>query len=330
MSDLFSTIKEQVQQHQPAIVFPEGTDERVLRAAVQLKEERIVKPILIGDLNAIKDVAKQHGIRISSDLTIYNPADYAEFDAMVEAFVERRKGKETEESARKILLDVNYFGTMLVYMDKAEGLVSGAAHSTGDTVRPALQIIKTQPGIKRTSGVFVMVKDEHKFVFGDCAINIAPNAEELAEIAIATAETAKLFDIDPKVAMLSFSTLGSASSQETQKVSEATKIAQKERPDLVIDGEFQFDAAFVPAVAQKKAPDSPLQGQANVFIFPSLESGNLGYKIAQRLGGYDAIGPVLQGLNRPVNDLSRGCDTNDVFKLSLITAMQAVNQRVTV
>lgn len=330
MSDLFTQIKEQVQQHQPTIVFPEGTDERILKAAVRLTEERVVKPILIGAPEAIKEVATKEGINLSSDITIENPADYAEFDAMVEAFVARRKGKETEEIARKVLLDVNYFGTMLVYMDKAEGLVSGAAHSTGDTVRPALQIIKTQPGIKRTSGVFVMVKEDQKFVFGDCAINIAPNAEELSEIAIATAETAKLFDIDPKVAMLSFSTLGSASSQETQKVSEATKIAQAARPDLVIDGEFQFDAAFVPAVAQKKAPNSPLQGQANVFIFPSLESGNLGYKIAQRLGGYDAIGPILQGLNKPVNDLSRGCDADDVFKLSLITAMQAINQRVTV
>ncbi len=317
-----------MEKHKPTIVLPEGTDERILEAAANLAKDQVVTPILIGNEADVKATASAHNIELGT-ITILDPHSYNGIDEMVASFVERRKGKETEETAREKLIDVNYFGTMLVYMGKADGLVSGAAHSTGDTVRPALQIIKTQPGIKRTSGVFVMVKDEHKFVFGDCAINIAPNNEELAEIAIATAETAKVFGIDPKVAMLSFSTKGSASSIETKKVSEATKLAQEARPDLVIDGEFQFDAAFVPAVAQKKAPDSPLQGQANVFIFPSLESGNLGYKIAQRLGGYDAIGPILQGLNRPVNDLSRGCNAADVYKLSLITAMQAINQKIT-
>ncbi|MFC0471659.1 phosphate acetyltransferase [Halalkalibacter kiskunsagensis] len=327
MSNLFNEIKAQVEKHKPSIVLPEGTDERILEAAANLAKDQVVEPILIGNEAEVRAKASEHTIELGS-ITILDPYNYPGMDEMVASFVERRKGKETEETARKLLVNVNYFGTMLVYMGKADGLVSGAAHSTGDTVRPALQIIKTQPGIKRTSGVFVMVKDEHKFVFGDCAINIAPNNEELAEIAIATAETAKVFGLDPKVAMLSFSTKGSASSIETKKVSEATKMAQEARPDLVIDGEFQFDAAFVPAVAQKKAPDSPLQGQANVFIFPSLESGNLGYKIAQRLGGYDAIGPILQGLNKPVNDLSRGCNAADVYKLSLITAMQAINQKV--
>ncbi|WP_332634613.1 phosphate acetyltransferase [Halalkalibacter flavus] len=328
MSNLFSEIKAQVERHNPIIVLPEGTDERILEAAANLAKDKVVKPILVGNVSEVRAKAIENRIALGDDVTILDPHNYDGMDEMVAAFVERRKGKETEESARQLLLDVNYFGTMLVYLGKADGLVSGAAHSTGDTVRPALQIIKTQPGIKRTSGVFVMVKEEQKFVFGDCAINIAPNSEELAEIAIATAETAKVFGLDPKVAMLSFSTKGSASSIETKKVSEATKLAQKTRPDLVIDGEFQFDAAFVPAVAQKKAPESPLQGQANVFIFPSLESGNLGYKIAQRLGGYDAIGPILQGLNKPVNDLSRGCNASDVYKLSLITAMQAINQKV--
>lgn len=327
MSNLFNEIKAQVEKHNPTIVLPEGTDERILEAAANLAKDKVVTPILIGNVAEIQEKAKQNQIDLGT-ITILDPRTYDGMDEMVASFVERRKGKETEETAREKLVDVNYFGTMLVHMDKADGLVSGAAHSTGDTVRPALQIIKTQPGIKRTSGVFVMVKDEHKFVFGDCAINIAPNSEELAEIAIATAETAKVFGLDPKVAMLSFSTKGSASSIETKKVSEATKLAQETRPDLVIDGEFQFDAAFVPAVAKKKAPDSPLQGEANVFIFPSLESGNLGYKIAQRLGGYDAIGPILQGLNKPVNDLSRGCNAADVYKLSLITAMQSINQKV--
>ncbi|WP_100400444.1 phosphate acetyltransferase [Bacillus sp. FJAT-44742] len=326
MSDLFNKIKTKVQEHKPAIVFPEGNDERIIKAVSKLHEDEMVKPIVVGDKEEIHEKAEDLGVSLKG-VQIFNPKTYVNFDKLVSSFVERRKGKETEESARKKLLDANYFGTMLVYENYADGLVSGAAHSTGDTVRPALQIIKTKPGIQRTSGVFIMVKEDKQFVFADCAINISPNADELAEIAISTAETAKAFDIDPKVAMLSFSTKGSASSQETQKVSKATNMAQESRPDLVIDGEFQFDAAFVPAVAQKKAPDSPLQGEANVFIFPSLESGNLGYKIAQRLGGYDAIGPILQGLNKPVNDLSRGCSVNDVYSLALITAMQGIMEK---
>ncbi|MFV8826274.1 phosphate acetyltransferase [Alkalihalobacterium sp. APHAB7] len=327
MSDLFTVIKAQVKSHYPQVVLPEGMDERIIEAASQLSNDEVVKPIIIGKESDIYSKAKELGVTFK-DVEIIEPATYKQLDELIASFVERRKGKETEDSAREKLMQENYFGTMLVHLDKADGLVSGAAHSTGDTVRPALQIIKTQPGIQKTSGVFVMVKGDKKFVFGDCAINIAPNADELAEIAIATAETAKVFGLDPKVAMLSFSTKGSASSIETRKVSEATKLAQQQRPDLVIDGEFQFDAAFVPAVAQKKAPDSPLKGEANVFIFPSLESGNLGYKIAQRLGGYDAIGPILQGLNKPVNDLSRGCNVADVYKLSLITAMQSITRKV--
>ncbi|WP_078429665.1 phosphate acetyltransferase [Alkalihalobacterium alkalinitrilicum] len=327
MSDLFTEIKSKVKSHYPNVVLPEGFDERILQAASQLSNDEVVKPIIIGNESKIFAKMKELGVTFK-DVEIIEPNSYKHLDQLIASFIERRKGKETEDTAKEKLMQENYFGTMLVHVDYADGLVSGAAHSTGDTVRPALQIIKTQPGIKKTSGVFVMVKGDQKFVFGDCAINIAPNAEELAEIAIATAETAKVFGLDPKVAMLSFSTKGSASSIETRKVSEATKLAQKARPDLVIDGEFQFDAAFVPAVAQKKAPDSPLRGEANVFIFPSLESGNLGYKIAQRLGGYDAIGPILQGLNKPVNDLSRGCNVADVYKLSLITAMQSINQKV--
>ncbi|RSL29876.1 phosphate acetyltransferase [Salibacterium salarium] len=328
MSDLFEVVKGQVKANYPSIVFPEGDDDRIIEAAAKLSTDQMLKPIIVGNEKRVREKAESLGVSFG-DAAIYDPASYENFDKLVEAFVERRKGKETDESAREKLQNPNYFGTMLVYLDYADGLVSGAAHSTGDTVRPALQIIKTKPGIQKTSGVFIMVKDEKKFVFADCAINISPNAEELAEIAISTAETAQTFDIDPKVAMLSFSTKGSASSMETQKVSEATEKAQLDRPDLVVDGEFQFDAAFVPAVAHTKAPDSPLQGEANVFIFPSLESGNLGYKIAQRLGGYDAIGPILQGLNKPVNDLSRGCSVEDVYKLALITAKQAIMEKDT-
>lgn len=245
-------------------------------------------------------------------------------DELIEAFVERRNGKVTREDAAKVLLDENYFGTMLVYLKKADGLVSGAAHSTADTVRPALQIIKTKPGIKKTSGVFIMVREEEKYVFADCAINIAPDSHDLAEIAVESAKTAQMFGMDPRVAMLSFSTKGSAVSPETTKVSDAVTIAKEMEPTLLVDGEFQFDAAFVPSVAASKAPNSDIKGDANVFVFPSLEAGNIGYKIAQRLGNFEAVGPILQGLNQPVNDLSRGCNAEDVYKLAIITAGQAL------
>ncbi len=323
MSNLFDTLKSKVVGKGKKVVFPEALDERILTAVSQLGAEGLLTPVLVGNKGKVEQKASELNLDISV-AEILDPADYAEFDNMVASFVERRKGKATEEQAREILQNGNYFGTMLVYMGKADGLVSGAVHSTADTVRPALQIIKTKPGIKKTSGVFIMVRDEEKYVFADCAININPDSQDLAEIALASAETAQLFDIDPKVAMLSFSTKGSAKSPETEKVTEALTIAKEQNPDLLIDGEFQFDAAFVPSVAEKKAPDSPLKGEANTFVFPSLEAGNIGYKIAQRLGNFDAVGPILQGLNQPVNDLSRGCNADDVYKLALITAAQSV------
>ncbi|MFD2655718.1 phosphate acetyltransferase [Gracilibacillus thailandensis] len=324
MSDLFADIKSRLEGNARKIVFPEGLDERILTAASMLKKDGLVEPVLVGIHEKVEQKAKELGVAIDG-VEILDPSTYAEFDEMVTSFVERRKGKATEEDARKMLLDENYFGTMLVYMGKADGLVSGAAHSTADTVRPALQIIKTKEGIKKTSGVFIMVREEEKYVFADCAINIAPDSQDLAEIAVGSAETAKLFDIDPRVAMLSFSTKGSAKSEETEKVAEAVNIAKEKAPELTLDGEFQFDAAFVPSVAEKKAPGSVLNGDANVFVFPGLEAGNIGYKIAQRLGGFDAVGPILQGLNQPVNDLSRGCSSEDAYKLALITAAQALD-----
>ncbi|MCP3027522.1 phosphate acetyltransferase [Halobacillus sp. A5] len=323
MSNLFDTLKAKMSGESKKVVFPEALDERILTAVSKLGAEGLVKPVLVGNKDEVIQKANELGVDISTS-EILDPADYEAFDEMVASFVERRKGKATEEQAREILQVGNYFGTMLVYMNKADGLVSGAAHSTADTVRPALQIIKTKPGIKKTSGIFVMVRDEEKYVFADCAINISPDSQDLAEIAAASAETAALFDIDPKIAMLSFSTKGSAKSPETEKVNEAVELAKQQNADLVIDGEFQFDAAFVPSVAQKKAPDSPLKGEANTFIFPSLEAGNIGYKIAQRLGNFDAVGPILQGLNQPVNDLSRGCNSDDVYKLAIITAAQSL------
>ncbi|MGZ3120267.1 phosphate acetyltransferase, partial [Bacillus subtilis] len=323
VADLFSTVQEKVAGKDVKIVFPEGLDERILEAVSKLAGNKVLNPIVIGNENEIQAKAKELNLTLGG-VKIYDPHTYEGMEDLVQAFVERRKGKATEEQARKALLDENYFGTMLVYKGLADGLVSGAAHSTADTVRPALQIIKTKEGVKKTSGVFIMARGEEQYVFADCAINIAPDSQDLAEIAIESANTAKMFDIEPRVAMLSFSTKGSAKSDETEKVADAVKIAKEKAPELTLDGEFQFDAAFVPSVAEKKAPDSEIKGDANVFVFPSLEAGNIGYKIAQRLGNFEAVGPILQGLNMPVNDLSRGCNAEDVYNLALITAAQAL------
>lgn len=325
VSDLFTALKERVTGQNTKIVFPEGKDARILVAAGRLAAEKILTPILIGNIADIESKADELGVSLDS-IEIYDPENFIMLEELVSAFVERRKGKVTAEEARVILKDANYFGTMLVYVNKADGLVSGAMHSTADTVRPALQIIKTKEGVRKTSGAFIMVRGDEKYVFADCAINIAPDSNDLAEIAVESAKTAEMFNIEPRIAMLSFSTKGSANSPETEKVSKAIELAKMQSPLLIIDGEFQFDAAFVPSVAAKKAPDSPIQGDANVFVFPSLESGNIGYKIAQRLGNFEAVGPILQGLNRPVNDLSRGCNEEDVYKLALITAGQALQR----
>ncbi|VHB90319.1 phosphate acetyltransferase [Streptococcus pyogenes] len=325
---LFGGLREKILGKNMKIVFPEGNDERVVRAAARLKFEGLLEPIILGQSEEVRNLLTKLGLA-DQDYTIINPNEYADFDKMKEAFVEVRKGKATLEDADKMLRDVNYFGVMLVKMGLADGMVSGAIHSTADTVRPALQIIKTKPGISRTSGVFLMNRENtsERYVFADCAINIDPTAQELAEIAVNTAETAKIFDIDPKIAMLSFSTKGSGKAPQVDKVREATEIATGLNPDLALDGELQFDAAFVPETAAIKAPDSAVAGQANTFVFPDLQSGNIGYKIAQRLGMFDAIGPILQGLNKPVNDLSRGSSAEDIYKLAIITAAQAIESQ---
>ncbi|MEX6357734.1 phosphate acetyltransferase [Staphylococcus cohnii] len=325
---LLDVLQEKLSGKNVEIVLPEGEDERVLTAATQLQSTDYVTPVLLGNETNVNALAKDKGLDISN-LEIIDPETSELKQELVTAFVERRKGKATEAQAQEMLKDVNYFGTMLVYTGKAEGLVSGAAHSTGDTVRPALQIIKTKPGVTKTSGIFFMIKGEEQYIFGDCAINPTLEAQDLAEIAVESAKSAQSFGMSPRVAMLSFSTKGSAKSDDVEKVSNAVALAQEkvetdQLKDVVIDGEFQFDAAIVPEVAKKKAPDAQIQGDANVFIFPSLEAGNIGYKIAQRLGGYDAVGPVLQGLNSPVNDLSRGCSIEDVYNLSIITAAQTL------
>lgn len=323
---MFNVLKEEIVNQKVRLVFPEATDPRILGAVVRLKREELIEPVLIGSKAEIQQFAVDSGFNIEG-MEIYDPADYDEYDTMVERFVERRKGKATEEQARKMLQDVNYFGTMLVYMGIADGLVSGARHSTGDTVRPALQIIKTRPGANLISGAFIMLRNEERLLFADCAINLDPSAEELAEIAVESARTATFFGIDPKVAMLSFSTMGSGTGPMVDKVREATKIANTMEPKYLIEGEMQFDAAVNSAVAQQKAPDSKVAGNASVFVFPEIQSGNIGYKIAQRLGGFEAIGPILQGLDKPIADLSRGCIEEDVYKLSIITAKQALEEK---
>lgn len=323
---MFESLKEDIVDQKIRLVFPEPTDPRVLGAAVRLKREELVEPVLVGNKEEIEKFAKESGFKIKG-IEIFDPANYAEYDEMVDSFVERRKGKATREQAVEMLQDENYFGTMLVYMDIADGLVSGAVHSTGDTVRPALQIIKTRPGISLISGAFIMMRNTERLIFSDCAINLDPSAEQLAEIAIESAHTAEFFGIDPKVAMLSFSTMGSGSGPMVDKVRKATEIANERAPELKIEGEMQFDAAVSEQVAQKKAPDSKVAGNASVFIFPEIQSGNIGYKIAQRFGGFEAIGPILQGLAKPIADLSRGCIEEDVYKLSIITAKQALEER---
>lgn len=328
MANLLNVLEDKLAGKNVNIVLPEGEDERVLTAATQLQVTDYVTPIVLGNKDKIQSLAKDKGLGLAN-IEVIDPSTSELKSELVDAFVERRNGKATKEQAEELLDNVNYFGTMLVYTGKAAGLVSGAAHSTGDTVRPALQVIKTKPGVSKTSGIFFMMKGEEQYIFGDCAINPELDAQGLAEIAVESAKSAQSFGMEPKVAMLSFSTKGSAKSDDVTKVQDALKLAQdkvaeEQLDNVVIDGEFQFDAAIVPSVAEKKAPGAKIQGDANVFIFPSLEAGNIGYKIAQRLGGYDAVGPVLQGLNSPVNDLSRGCSIEDVYNLSIITAAQSL------
>lgn len=318
--DVFQQLANDLKGKNRTIVFPEGSDKRIMGAAVRLKKDGLVNPILLGDPDALKQVARENGLDLS-EIKIINPATYDKAE-MHAALLERRKGKNTSEQVDQMLEDVSYFGTMLVYMGKVDGMVSGAVHATGDTVRPALQIIKTKPGMKRISGAFIMQKGAERYVFADCAINIELDAPTMAEVAVQSAHTAKLFGLDPKIAMLSFSTKGSAKGEMVTKVAEATKLVQANHPELAVDGELQFDAAFVPTVGELKAPDSSVAGHANVFIFPSLEAGNIGYKIAQRFGGFEAVGPILQGLNAPVADLSRGTNEDEVYKVAVITAAQ--------
>ena len=301
------------------IVFPEGPDPRILEATARLHKDGFLTPVLVGNVEEVKAAAAAGNFDIEG-VEIIDPATYPEMDAMVEKMVELRKGKMSAEDCHKALLQSNYFGTMLVKMGKADALLGGATYSTADTVRPALQLIKTKPGNKIVSSCFIMVRGEEMLAMGDCAINITTDEDQLVEIAIETARTAATFGIDPKVAMLSYSTLGSGAGPDVDKVRNATAKIKELAPDLKVDGELQFDAAVSPVVAKTKCKGSPVAGQANTFIFPEIQSGNIGYKIAQRLGGFDAYGPILQGLNAPINDLSRGCNAEEVYTMAIITA----------
>lgn len=312
-----------IRKYQHRIVLPEGTDKRIVGAASRLKNNNLLEPIVLGKPEEVQRVADENGFDISR-VQVIDPLTYPEIDDLVKAFVERRKGKITEEEARETLKDENYFGTLLVYTGRADGLVSGAIHTTAATVKPALQIIKVNPMYSKVSGGYLLIRDKELYVFGDCAINIEPTSEDLAEIAKQSAETAKNYGLDPKIAMLSYSTKGSGKGELVDKVRHGFEIAKEKYPELVIDGELQFDAAFVPEVAAKKLGDSPVAGKANVFIFPDIQAGNIGYKMVQRLGNFEAIGPILQGLNAPVNDLSRGCNEEDVYKLCIISSMEAI------
>lgn len=303
------------------IVLPEGNDARVLEAAIRLKKEDILTPVLLGNVEEVEALAKSMNL-CTCGMEIIDPSTDPRMDEFVAKMVELRKGKMDAEACRKALLQTNYFGTMLVKLGLADGLVGGATYSTADTVRPALQLVKTKLGSKLVSSCFILFKDNEKIAMGDCAINIDPSDDDLVEIAVETAATARLFGVEPTVALLSYSTKGSGKGPAVDKVvSAANKLAAMDL-DFAVDGEFQFDAAVSEEVASVKVPGSKVAGHCNTFIFPNIEAGNIGYKIAQRLGGYEAVGPILQGLNAPINDLSRGCNVEEVYKLTIITAAQ--------
>ena len=323
-------IKQRAKQEIKTIVLPEATDVRILEAAEMIKNEGYAKVILIGNEEEVRKLAKERNIDIG-ETKIIDPAVSIETARYSKELYELRKSKGmTEEQAEKLVLEPVYFGMMMVKLNEADGLVSGAAHSTSDTLRPALQILKTAPGTKLVSAFFVMVVPNCKygengtFIFADSGLNEEPDSEKLSEIAISSSKSIEqLVGTQPKVAMLSYSTYGSAHSASTEKVIEATKLVKEKEPNLLVDGELQLDAAIIPEVAEFKAKGSPLKGQANVLVFPDLGAGNIGYKLVQRLAKAEAYGPLCQGIAKPVNDLSRGCSSEDVAGVVAITAVQA-------
>lgn len=324
----FGQLIEILKKNPKKIVFTEGTDPRILEAASRLLAGYFLHPILVGNEEEILKAAEENAFNIRG-AEIIDPLKFERMDEMVEMFCELRKGKGvTPEQAREILKASNYFGTMLVKMGYADSLLGGATYSTADTVRPALQLIKTKPGHSIVSSCFILVRpaatgENEVLAMADCAININPTEDELVEIAGEAAECARIFGVDPKVAFLSYSTFGSGKGPEVDKMRNAAAKAKIKYPDLPIEGELQFDAAVSPRVARTKCPGSEVAGHANTFIFPEISSGNIGYKIAQRMGNFEAYGPILMGLNAPINDLSRGCNASEVYSMAIITAALA-------
>ena len=324
---MFQNLIDKLKAHPRKIVFTEGTDPRILEASARLLSGTFLTPVLVGNEEEVQAAAEKASFNIRGAIII-DPENYDGMDAMVEKMVELRKGKMTADECRAALKKGNYFGTMLVKMGVADALLGGATYSTADTVRPALQLVKTKPGNKIVSSCFILVRasatgDNDVLAMGDCAINIKPEEDELVEIAVETAKCAKIFGIAPKVAFLSYSTKGSGKGEDVDKMRNACEKAKALMPDIPVDGEMQFDAAVSPTVGQLKFPGSPVAGYANTFIFPDINAGNIGYKIAQRLGGFEAYGPILLGLNAPINDLSRGCNAQEVYSMAIITAALA-------
>jgi len=328
--ELIQQIRERAKAANKHIVLPEGTEERTVTAAAIITKEKIAEVTLLGPVDEIKAVAAKVGADLTG-VNLVDPVQSPKFDDYAETLFKLREKKGmTPEKARETMKDPLYFGVMMVYKDDAYGMVAGAQNSTGNVLRPALQIIKTKPGISSVSGAFIMITPKKEFgedgilIFADCAVNPTITAEQMAEIAYCSAQTAR--DIagikEPKIAMLSFSTKGSASHELVDKVAEAVKIAHERYPELELDGELQMDAAIVPSVGQFKAPGSKVAGHANVLIFPDLQSGNIAYKTAQRFGGVEAVGPVLQGMAKPVNDLSRGCSVDDIVNTVAMVCCQ--------
>ncbi|MDR1720187.1 MAG: phosphate acetyltransferase [Dysgonamonadaceae bacterium] len=333
--DLIQEIILRAKANKQRIVLPEGTEERTLKAADRLASDGVASIILLGNPDKIKSLASQYGLRQIDNTTIIDPLNHPKKQVYADLLYELRKNKGlTPEQAAGLVENPLYLGCLMIKNGDADGEIAGAQNTTGDVLRPALQIIKTSPGISVVSGAFLMFTDKKQYgkdgflVFADCAVMPNPTAQELAGIALATAQTTRaLAGIEPKIAMLSFSTKGSATHELCDKVIEATRIAKETDPGLQIDGELQADAAIVPSVASSKAPGSPVAGSANVLIFPNLECGNIAYKLVQRLAGAEAIGPILQGMAAPVNDLSRGCSVDDIYKMVAICANQAMNKR---
>ncbi len=330
--DLLNKIMERAKANPMRIVLPEGTEIRTLKAADIILKEKAAKLILIGDEKKIAELASEHSLTALHEATIVNPETHPKMEDYSRLLFEIRKSKGmTEDEARRLAKDPLYLGCLMIKAGDADGELAGAQNTTGNVLRPAFQIVKTLPGISIVSGALLMFTPTPQFgengllVFADCAVNPNPSAAELAQIAVSTAQTTRaICGFEPRVAMLSFSTKGSAKHELADKVIEATRIAQEMAPDLLIDGELQADAALVPSIGQSKAPGSKIAGQANVLVFPDLQAGNIGYKIVERFSGAQAVGPVLQGMAAPINDLSRGCSVDDIVKMITITANQAM------